>query len=55
MKKSTARVIRKTNAYLALTTVILYIITGYGITQYRVVEKITFGLLTKAWSFTIHF
>jgi thiosulfate reductase cytochrome b subunit len=54
MKKETISVIRKTNAYLALVTVLMYIITGYGITRYQLVEKITFGLLNKALSFQIH-
>ena len=51
MKKKT---ILRINAYLALVTILLFIITGYGITQYRTVEKITFGLLNKALSFQIH-
>ena len=54
MKQEKKNQIRKTTAYLALITIILYIITGYGITQYRIVEKITFGLLHKSLSFKIH-
>ncbi|MBD3248421.1 hypothetical protein GF336_00060 [Candidatus Woesearchaeota archaeon] len=46
--------IRKWTSYLALATIVLYIITGYGITQHRFMEKITFGLLTKSLSFKIH-
>lgn len=46
--------IRKTAAYLSFAVVVLYIVTGYGITQYRVVEKLSFGLLNKAVSFKIH-
>ena len=46
--------IRRWTAYLALITVALFIITGYGITQYQIVEKITFGLLTKSLSFKMH-
>jgi hypothetical protein len=37
-----------------LVVLALYIITGYGITQFRTVETITFGLLTKNLSFKIH-
>ena len=44
----------RVNAYLALVTVLLFVITGYGITRYQLVEKITFGLLNKALSFQIH-
>ena len=32
----------------------IYIITGLGITQFRIVEPATFGLLTKNLSFDIH-
>ena len=46
--------IRKTAAYLSFAVVVLYIVTGYGITQYRVVEKLSFGLLNKAVSFKLH-
>jgi hypothetical protein len=46
--------IKRTVAYLSLAVVILYIITGYGITKYQTVEKLTFGTLTKALSFKIH-
>jgi thiosulfate reductase cytochrome b subunit len=46
--------VRKTAAYLSIATVILYIITGFGITQYRIVEKLTFGLLSKSLSFKLH-
>ena len=34
--------------------IILYIVSGFGITQFRVVETITFGLLSKPLSFRIH-
>jgi len=45
---------RRFAAYLFLLTIILYVITGYGITRYQTVEKLSFGLLTKALSFKIH-
>jgi hypothetical protein len=32
----------------------IYIITGLGITQFRIVEAATFGLLSKNLSFDIH-
>ena len=47
-------IIRKTAAYLSLLAVMAFIITGYGITYYQIVEKLTFGLLNKALSFKIH-
>lgn len=40
--------------WLLLVVIILYIITGFGITEYRIVELLTFGSLTKSLSFKIH-
>jgi cytochrome b subunit of formate dehydrogenase len=37
-----------------LALVVLYFITGLGITEYRTVEALTFGLLTKPISFLAH-
>jgi thiosulfate reductase cytochrome b subunit len=37
-----------------LTVLVLYVVTGFGITAYRNVEFLTFGLLGKALSFKIH-
>jgi len=33
---------------------IVYLLTGLGITQYRITERLTFGLLTKSVSLNIH-
>jgi hypothetical protein len=46
--------IRKIISWFLLFVVALYIITGYGITQYQLVERITFGVLDKARSFQLH-
>ena len=40
--------------WLLLVFVVIYIITGFGITQFRIVEVLTFGLLSKPLSFKIH-
>jgi hypothetical protein len=32
----------------------LYVVTGLGITEFRIVEPATFGLLSKNLSFAIH-
>lgn len=41
--------------HLFLTIVIiLFIITGYGIVNYHIVEQLTLGLLSKPISFQIH-
>jgi len=40
--------------WLLLAVIVLYLLTGFGITEYRVVEHLTFGLLTKPLAFKIH-
>ena len=40
--------------WLLLAALVLYLLTGFGITQFRVVEQVTFGLLTKPLAFKIH-
>ena len=37
-----------------LGVTIIYIITGLGITEFRIIEPATFGLLSKNLSFAIH-
>ena len=32
----------------------VFLVTGFGITEFRVVEALTFGLLTKNLAFRIH-
>jgi dolichol kinase len=51
LKESLARQIVH---WLLLAVLVLYLITGFGITQYRVIEHVTFGLLTKPLAFKIH-
>ncbi len=48
------RLLRKVIPWLLLAVLALYIITGFGITEFRTVEAITFGLLNKNLSFRIH-
>ena len=40
--------------WLLLIVTVVYLLTGLGITQYRIMESITFGLLNKNLSFNIH-
>lgn len=40
--------------WLLLVMIIVYLISGFGITEYRTVEALTLGLLTKKLSFQIH-
>jgi thiosulfate reductase cytochrome b subunit len=37
-----------------LAVLVLYVVSGFGITAYRIVEFLTFGLLGKALAFEIH-
>ena len=37
-----------------LGVTIIYVITGLGITEFRIIEPATFGLLSKNLSFAIH-
>lgn len=40
--------------WLAVILLALVVLTGYGITEYRTVDTITFGLLNKASSQRLH-
>ena len=46
--------VRSVIKWLLLVTVIVYLITGFGITEFRTVEALTLGLLTKSWAFKVH-
>lgn len=45
---------RKYLPWVLLIVATLYIISGFGITRYRIIESLTFGFLSKALSFKIH-
>jgi cytochrome b subunit of formate dehydrogenase len=38
---------------LAIVTVV-FLVSGFGITEFRIVETVTFGLFTKNLAFRIH-
>lgn len=40
--------------WLLLVVLLVYLLTGFGITEFKTVEAFTFGLLTKPLSFKIH-
>jgi len=40
--------------WLLLAVTVLFLISGFGISDYRIVESLTLGLLTKSLSFRIH-
>jgi cytochrome b subunit of formate dehydrogenase len=46
--------LKKVTHWLLLVLTVVYIVSGLGITYYRNVEGVTFGLLSKALSFKIH-
>ena len=48
--KSIKRIVR----WSLITALLLYAISGFGITEYRIVEPLTFGLLTKPLAFKLH-
>jgi cytochrome b561 len=48
------RLFRKLTHWLLAAALILYIVTGFGITEFRTVDAWTFGVLDKATSMKIH-
>lgn len=48
------RMFKKIVRWLLLVAILLYILTGYGISEFRIIESITFGLLSKPLAFKIH-
>ena len=48
------RLVKRVIQSLLLIVMLVYIISGFGITEFRVVESITFGLFTKKLAFEIH-
>jgi len=51
---SNQRLVKVTIHWLLTVVIIVYLITGFGITEYRIVEPLTFGLLTKGLAHKIH-
>jgi len=46
--------VKRTIHWLLAIVAIMFLITGFGITEFRTVETLTFGLLTKNLAFKIH-
>jgi len=40
--------------WLLFLVAVAFVISGFGITEYRIVESLTFGLLQKNTAFRIH-
>jgi len=45
---------KKTIRWLLVIVAVIFLITDFGITEFRVVETLTWGLLTKNLAFKIH-
>ncbi|MDD5311855.1 MAG: hypothetical protein PHO26_02315 [Dehalococcoidia bacterium] len=54
MQKNLSKSIRTAIQVMLLLTLIAYGITGYGITEFRTVEALSLGLITKPVAFQIH-
>ncbi|UCF59288.1 MAG: hypothetical protein JSV15_02440 [Candidatus Bathyarchaeota archaeon] len=48
------RLAKKLIDWTLYAVTIVYLLTGLGITQYRITERLTFGLLSKSVSLNIH-
>jgi cytochrome b subunit of formate dehydrogenase len=46
--------LKKTVIWMLATVVVLYGVSGFGITEFRTVETLTFDLLNKNLAFKIH-
>lgn len=47
-------ILKNVTHWLLALVLAIFIITGYGITQFRIVEAITFGVVNKNISFRVH-
>lgn len=55
MRNTTSQdLVKKTIIWLLAIVVVLYLVSGFGITEFRTVETLTLGLLTKPLAFKIH-
>ncbi|MFC1944439.1 hypothetical protein ACFLX5_02960 [Chloroflexota bacterium] len=46
--------LQRTVRWMLFAVIVLYGVTGYGITEYRIVEDLTLGLLSKPLAFKWH-
>ena len=51
---STRRLAHRAVHWLLMAVVVLFLVTGFGISEFRTVEWLTLGLLTKQLVFRIH-
>ena len=50
----TRNLLKKTVIWLLAIVIVFYGVSGFGITEFRTVETLTFGLLNKNLAFKIH-
>lgn len=48
------RLFRSLVRWFLFVTVLLFVLSGYGISEPKTVESLTFGLITKSVAFSIH-
>jgi cytochrome b561 len=53
-KTAVPGLVKRTIHWLLLVVTVLFLITGFGISEFRVVETITLGWLTKSWALRLH-
>jgi hypothetical protein len=53
-RKKNIRRIGRWCGWMALALLALTLLTGYGISQFRIVDRLTFGLLNKAVAYRLH-
>ena len=53
-KTAVLNLVRKIVQWLLLAVTVLFLVTGFGITEFRVVETMTFGWLNKSWALRLH-
>ena len=51
---SKRNIIRKVIHWSLLAVAVIFLISGFGITEFRLIENITFGMLTKPLAFKMH-
>jgi len=51
---SARRIAYRAVHWLLMALVVLFLATGFGISEFRTVERLTLGLLTKQLAFRIH-
>lgn len=54
MTKGTRKLIKRIIHWILVAYIVVYIVTGFGITEFQTVEPLTFGLMGKAGAMRLH-